>query len=769
MVAKEISFKVDGKTLKTKQGESILKACYAAYIDIPRFCYHEGLRIAGNCRMCLVEVANSRKLIASCATPLVSSFSVFTKTFRVKKARQAVLEFLLINHPLDCPICDQGGECDLQDITLIFGGDRGRFYEISKRAVFDKNLGPLIKTIMNRCIHCTRCVRFFQETSFLETERLGLLGRGSAMEIGTYIPNFMLSELSGNVIDLCPVGALTSKPFAFKARSWELYSQYTYDIVDSFMPRVKFDLVGKNILRVLPYMGVYQFGWINNRTRFCYDSLNLQRQESCIWNFSDKIKLLNLYNNRSVYINITWQDAFSVFSKYILKTLKGLLKARVSSLISLDNAWQVKQFFTSMGCQKIVFEDYCVTNSNMDFRCLFAFDMPLDLFDKNLWQVFLVNVNLRMEAPILYLQLKKLQAKGAVSFFTIGSGFFRKDNINIQNGISLNSFIKLLECRSSMVRLFLKHAAFYKFLILMNLELVHNNIKGIFNFFRLLIEGDINNVFKLNSKVFFNDESNIIFSVLQRYVGHISYAELALSNSSSLVLNDIVNSNLNSSTNIFFDTSAGTNVKLKHCLKETNNLSNNVLFNSSNFDISSFNGFFNLILPVKGFYDTEGVYMDVFLKKKKSSLIVPAMTTHKNLVEVLTALSIYMRLTLNFSWLISFFSSLFLNVRQSTHELLFDNIISGENNGTFWLNFYKIKAFYKTNVLFLFSCLFINREFIFSENKNKFIFVKINTIKILPSLNFYHDHRLNLLNFSKSMKQSSLAYEQSRIDLTFGL
>jgi len=254
-----------------------------------------------------------------------------------------------------------------------------------------------------------------------------------------------------------------------------------------------------------------------------------------------------------------------------------------------------------------------------------------------------------MEAPILYLQLKKLQAKGAVSFFTIGSGFFRKDNINIQNGISLNSFIKLLECRSSMVRLFLKHAAFYKFLILMNLELVHNNIKGIFNFFRLLIEGDINNVFKLNSKVFFNDESNIIFSVLQRYVGHISYAELALSNSSSLVLNDIVNSNLNSSTNIFFDTSAGTNVKLKHCLKETNNLSNNVLFNSSNFDISSFNGFFNLILPVKGFYDTEGVYMDVFLKKKKSSLIVPAMTTHKNLVEVLTALSIYMRLTLNFS------------------------------------------------------------------------------------------------------------------------
>lgn len=219
MVKKNILFKVDGKMLKTIQGNSILQACFKAYIDIPRFCYHEGLRIAGNCRMCLVEVANNRKLIASCATPLISSFSIFTKTFRVKKARQAILEFLLINHPLDCPICDQGGECDLQDITLIFGSDRGRFYEVSKRAVFDKNLGPLIKTSMNRCIHCTRCIRFFQETSFISEDKLGLLGRGSSTEVGTYTQNFMLSELSGNVIDLCPVGALTSKPYAFKARN----------------------------------------------------------------------------------------------------------------------------------------------------------------------------------------------------------------------------------------------------------------------------------------------------------------------------------------------------------------------------------------------------------------------------------------------------------------------------------------------------------------------------------------------------------------------
>jgi len=216
---KTVIFKIDGKNMKTRHGDSLLQACFKAYIDIPRFCYHEGLRIAGNCRMCLVEVANSKKLIASCATPLVSSFAVFTKTFRVKRARQAILEFLLINHPLDCPICDQGGECDLQDITLIFGGDRGRFYEISKRAVFDKNFGPLIKTVMNRCIHCTRCVRFFEETSVISKTGLGLLGRGSSTEIGTYMPSLLLTEFSGNVIDLCPVGALTSKPFAFKART----------------------------------------------------------------------------------------------------------------------------------------------------------------------------------------------------------------------------------------------------------------------------------------------------------------------------------------------------------------------------------------------------------------------------------------------------------------------------------------------------------------------------------------------------------------------
>lgn len=185
-------------------------------IDIPCFCYHENLSIAGNCRMCLVEVENARSLVASCAMPVANGMSIYTNTARVIKAREAVLEFLLINHPLDCPICDQGGECDLQDITLAYGSDKSRFYEVKKRSVVNKNVGVFVKTVMNRCIHCTRCVRFFKDV--LNVDNFGILGRGSNSEIGTYIQNNLNTVFSGNVVDLCPVGALTSNEFAFKNR-----------------------------------------------------------------------------------------------------------------------------------------------------------------------------------------------------------------------------------------------------------------------------------------------------------------------------------------------------------------------------------------------------------------------------------------------------------------------------------------------------------------------------------------------------------------------
>lgn len=212
-----VDITIDNLHYKVPLGLTVLQVCASLGIDLPRFCYHERLSIAGSCRMCLIEVANSKKLVVACSAPVIPGLRVYTNSARVKLVRESILEFLLANHPLDCPICDQGGECDLQDITLVFGSDRGRYYEVAKRAVSNKDLGPLIKTVMNRCIHCTRCVRFMSEVG--STPLLGTLGRGSKMEIGTYINTVLVDELSGNIIDLCPVGALTSQPFAFTART----------------------------------------------------------------------------------------------------------------------------------------------------------------------------------------------------------------------------------------------------------------------------------------------------------------------------------------------------------------------------------------------------------------------------------------------------------------------------------------------------------------------------------------------------------------------
>jgi len=215
-MCRHVNIIIDDKPVRGIFGYTIMQTCLQEGIDLPRFCYHDKLLIAGNCRICLVEVVGSKKLVVACSVPIVDGMIVHTNTIRVRLARQNVIEFLLANHPLDCPICDQGGECDLQDITSIFGADRGRFYEYKKRAVLNKEFGPLIRTSMNRCIHCTRCVRFMSLSSGVTV--IGTLGRGYLTEIGTYVGKFLSDELSGNITDLCPVGALTSKPYSFKAR-----------------------------------------------------------------------------------------------------------------------------------------------------------------------------------------------------------------------------------------------------------------------------------------------------------------------------------------------------------------------------------------------------------------------------------------------------------------------------------------------------------------------------------------------------------------------
>lgn len=274
-----INFWVDEIYCSVPKTFTILQACSAAGIEVPRFCYHEKLLVAGNCRMCLVEVNNSKKLVASCAVPVSDNLRIYSNNLRVKKARESVLEFLLANHPLDCPICDQGGECDLQDITMSFGADRGRFYELEKRAVEDKYCGPLIKTIMTRCIHCTRCIRFISE--FSNQPDFGATGRGSRTEIGSYISKLLVDELSANIIDLCPVGALTSKPYAFTNRTWELSNVESIDVFDILCSNTRLSVYGNKIKRVLPRINEdLNEDWLTNKSRYIYDSFDNQRISS---------------------------------------------------------------------------------------------------------------------------------------------------------------------------------------------------------------------------------------------------------------------------------------------------------------------------------------------------------------------------------------------------------------------------------------------------------------------------------------------------------
>ena len=276
--------KVDGKEIEVPDHYTLLQAAEEAGAEVPRFCFHERLSIAGNCRMCLIEVKGGPpKPQASCAMgvrdlrpgPNGEPPEIFTNTPMVKKAREGVMEFLLINHPLDCPICDQGGECDLQDQAMAFGVDFSRYHE-NKRAVEDKYIGPLVKTIMNRCIHCTRCVRFTTEVAGIS--ELGLIGRGEDAEITTYLEQAMTSELQGNVIDLCPVGALTSKPYAFQARPWELTKTELIDVMDAVGSAIRVDTRGREVMRILPRVNeAVNEEWISDKTRFIWDGLRTQR------------------------------------------------------------------------------------------------------------------------------------------------------------------------------------------------------------------------------------------------------------------------------------------------------------------------------------------------------------------------------------------------------------------------------------------------------------------------------------------------------------
>ncbi len=327
---------VDGTEIEVEPGTTVLQACEQVGVEIPRFCYHERLSIAGNCRMCLVEVKpGPPKPAASCAMPVGEGMEIKTDSEMVTKARRGVMEMLLINHPLDCPICDQGGECDLQDQALFYGFDRSRFAE-NKRAVPEKEFGPLIKTEMTRCIHCTRCIRFATEVAGVE--ELGATGRGETMEITTYIGGTVTSELSGNVIDLCPVGALTSKPFAFTARPWELEKTETIDVLDAVGSNIRVDTRGKEVMRILPRLNEdVNEEWISDKTRFAYDGLKRQRLDRPYVRRSGKLQ------------PASWEEAFQAIAHAVGAVDGAALSAIAGDLADCESMAALKHLMTALG------------------------------------------------------------------------------------------------------------------------------------------------------------------------------------------------------------------------------------------------------------------------------------------------------------------------------------------------------------------------------------------------------------------------------------
>ena len=387
-----LKLKVNDTDVEIEEGLTVLQACEKAGVEIPRFCYHEKLSIAGNCRMCLVEMEKSPKPIASCAMPAANGMVIKTNTPNVEKSRKGVMEFLLANHPLDCPVCDQGGECDLQDQSMFYGIDKSRFKE-NKRSVPDKNMGPLIKTQMTRCIHCTRCIRF--ATEIAGVPELGAIGRGEDMQITTYLEQSVQSELSGNVIDLCPVGALTSKPYIFEARPWELKKTETIDVMDAVGSNIRVDTFDWEVKRVLPIINEdINEEWISDKTRYACDGLLNQRLDT------PYIK----YNNK--FEKASWDEVYKIIKSKIENTSKDKVCGFVGDLINMEASFIFKEFFD----RTIDSNNYESRDSNYfidtSVRENYLFNSKINgIEEADL--ILLIGTNPRFEATILNARIRK--------------------------------------------------------------------------------------------------------------------------------------------------------------------------------------------------------------------------------------------------------------------------------------------------------------------------------------------------------------------------
>ncbi len=393
---------VDGIEIEVPQGATVLQAAELAGKEIPRFCYHERLSIAGNCRMCLVEVKpGPPKPQASCALPAADGQEIRTDSEMVKKAREGVMEFLLINHPLDCPICDQGGECDLQDQAMVYGKGSSR-YEENKRAVTEKYMGPIVKTAMTRCIHCTRCVRFAEEVAGVE--EIGAIGRGEGMEITSYLEGAVHSELSGNVVDLCPVGALTSKPYAFEARPWELTKTLGIDVMDAVGTNIRIDSRGREVLRALPRVNDdVNEEWATDKTRHAIDGLMKRRLDKPYVRKNGKLE------------EATWNEAFQAIADV---NAGSSVAAIAGDLVDCETMYAAKKLLKSMGSEMLEGRQ---TGLSYDVSSLAAVNFNSTIAGiEEADVILLVSTNPRWEASLVNTRIRKAVRQNHAKVFGIG-------------------------------------------------------------------------------------------------------------------------------------------------------------------------------------------------------------------------------------------------------------------------------------------------------------------------------------------------------------
>ncbi len=400
-----IKLKINDKNIEIDDGLTVLQACEKAGVEIPRFCYHEKLSIAGNCRMCLVEMEKSPKPVASCAMPASEGMIIRTNTEKVEKARKGVMEFLLANHPLDCPVCDQGGECDLQDQSMFYGIDKSRFKE-NKRHVPEKYMGPLIKTQMTRCIHCTRCIRFATEVAGVP--ELGAIGRGEDMQITTYLEKSMQSELSANVIDLCPVGALTSKPYVFEARPWELKKTESIDVMDAVGSNIRIDTYGWEVKRILPKINDdINEEWISDKTRYACDGLKSQRLDT------------PFIKKNGVFKETDWSNALEIIKEKIISTDPLNIGGFTGDLTNMETQYSAKEFFSKVLKSKNLDSRHDYTYLDLSNRSNYIFNSEINGIEDSDF-ILLIGTNPRYEATILNARIRKTYLNNKTNIYSIG-------------------------------------------------------------------------------------------------------------------------------------------------------------------------------------------------------------------------------------------------------------------------------------------------------------------------------------------------------------